>query len=750
MRRIIHNTTALAACLSLLAPQLATAQPTLPARWGGDLSPRPLLLAQAETPAADPLLQPQTDTQTETPEADAQPAQEDPDAEAAVSDLEAALAAEEAASESESEGDGNAAGDAAPDDAKAVEADPATEAEDASAATEEGGADPVDEPAAANGETAPEAEAEAAPQAEVETETEVEAASEEAAPETATPAKAPEAGQDGAAVEAPLAAQSKAEPEAASAEPAADDVAATPDASAAPQAQADTQAPTAGAGQAEPEQELQSLEEALGGAMEQNAPDAVEAQAQTDATAQASSNGSVSLARGDTQQTRAGEMPGLANVLNEEVSGGLTAESLTCLSGGSFPCADGGRAMTPRGVVVEPNGAGELRLAPVEAQMNRVTRSGEIVQRAAEEDTQETEASREAAEAATPANAAALEAEEGSGEVTEQQITEENTRSSSEDFATNLRDALAGATGQTQQAQENTGGSDNNNLSRALLLGLGAVAVGSYLNNNRQVALSTPDRVVVTRPDGSQEIIKDEVALLRQPGSTVTTENFDDGSSRTIVTRQDGSRVVTIRDANLQVLRRTLVSADGTTTRLIDESVDVQPVDLAQLPEPAPVQSSTTALDEDALRAALQREADVDRRFTLSQIRNIPEVRALVAPVNIDAITFDTGSAAIRPDQAQGLQSLGRVIQDAIARNPQEIFMIEGHTDTVGADAYNLALSDRRAESVALALTEYFDVPPENMVTQGYGERFLRVRSEGDIRENRRASVRRITDLLAQ
>ncbi len=237
------------------------------------------------------------------------------------------------------------------------------------------------------------------------------------------------------------------------------------------------------------------------------------------------------------------------------------------------------------------------------------------------------------------------------------------------------------------------------------------------------------------------------VDLRLSPGQT---ENFDDGSSRTIVTRQDGSRVVTIRDANLQVLRRTLVSADGTTTQLIDDTADVQPVDIGALPAPAPVQTGNAPLNEDQLREALLREANVDRRFTLSQIRNIPEVRALVAPVNIDAITFDTGSAAIRSDQAQQLQGLGRAIQDQIAQNPQEIFMIEGHTDTVGSDAANLALSDRRAESVALALTEYFDVPPENLVTQGYGEQFLRVRAEGDIRDNRRASVRRITDLLAQ
>ncbi|TGN46482.1 OmpA family protein [Paracoccus liaowanqingii] len=439
-------------------------------------------------------------------------------------------------------------------------------------------------------------------------------------------------------------------------------------------------------------------------------------------------------------------MQGLAGVLDAEMAGGLDASQLTCLSGGTFPCADGGRAMTPQGVVVEPNDDGALRLAPAVAQMYRV-RDGQMVQRAAEEDAPETEASREAAEASTPSTAAALNAEEGSGEVTEQQVTEDSARSSTEDFATNLRDALAGATGQQPEAREED---DDNTLRNALLLGLGAVAVGTYLNNNRQVALSAPDRVVVTRADGSQEVIKDEVALLRQPGSTVATENFDDGSSRTIVTREDGSRVVTIRDANLQVLRRTLVSADGTTTQLIDDTADVQPVDVGQLPAAAPVQTGTAPLNEDELRAALQRESEVGRRFTLSQIRNIAEVRALVAPVNINGITFDTGSAAIRPEQAQELQGLGRVIQEQIATNPREIFMIEGHTDTVGSDAANLALSDRRAETVALALTEYFDVPPENLVTQGYGEQFLRVRAEGDIRDNRRASVRRITELLAQ
>ena len=59
------------------------------------------------------------------------------------------------------------------------------------------------------------------------------------------------------------------------------------------------------------------------------------------------------------------------------------------------------------------------------------------------------------------------------------------------------------------------------------------------------------------------------------------------------------------------------------------------------------------------------------------------------------------------------------------------MFLIEGHTDAVGADEDNLSLSDRRAESVAVALTEQFQVPPENLVTQGYGEQYLKVQTDG-------------------
>jgi outer membrane protein OmpA-like peptidoglycan-associated protein len=80
--------------------------------------------------------------------------------------------------------------------------------------------------------------------------------------------------------------------------------------------------------------------------------------------------------------------------------------------------------------------------------------------------------------------------------------------------------------------------------------------------------------------------------------------------------------------------------------------------------------------------------------------------------------------------------------------NPAETFLIEGHTDAVGPDQANLVLSDARATTVARILTDFYDVPPENLVTQGYGERYLKVKTEAAERLNRRVSIKRITSLI--
>ena len=89
-----------------------------------------------------------------------------------------------------------------------------------------------------------------------------------------------------------------------------------------------------------------------------------------------------------------------------------------------------------------------------------------------------------------------------------------------------------------------------------------------------------------------------------------------------------------------------------------------------------------------------------------------------------------------------------RVSTRRFSANPREVYLIEGHTDAVGSDVDNLSLSDRRAEAVAQVLTEQFQVPAENLTSQGYGEQYLKVPTDGPERVNRRVTMRRITPLL--
>ena len=314
-----------------------------------------------------------------------------------------------------------------------------------------------------------------------------------------------------------------------------------------------------------------------------------------------------------------------------------------------------------------------------------------------------------------------------SGEVVTQTVSAEDVRSSAEAFEV-----------------DDAGLSD---LEREFLIGLGTATVGAILGDGGRVVENTGDRVVVDR-GGEFVVLKNDDVLLFQPGATVSTRRYEDGSTLTVVQRENGVQVTTIRAANGQVLRRTRMLPDGTTFVLFDDTREVEPVEAAEIQEYRGLAAEPQPLDDLRLALAELDSPELDRSFTLQQVRELRAVRELQPQIDVEAIEFDSGSAVIEPTEAEALRDVGVVMAELVEQYPGEVFLVEGHTDAVGDAAMNLALSDRRAESVALALTEYFDVPPESMIVQGYGEANLKVPTTEAERENRRASVRRITPLL--
>ena len=124
-------------------------------------------------------------------------------------------------------------------------------------------------------------------------------------------------------------------------------------------------------------------------------------------------------------------------------------------------------------------------------------------------------------------------------------------------------------------------------------------------------------------------------------------------------------------------------------------------------------------------------------------------IRDKVRRIDLDTLTFEFGSASIAESEIPKLEGVAKAMEKLLAKNPAETFLLEGHTDAVGSENANLALSDKRAEAVANALTDVFSIPPENLTTQGYGEQYLKVKTEGREQKNRRVAIRRVTSLVA-
>lgn len=119
------------------------------------------------------------------------------------------------------------------------------------------------------------------------------------------------------------------------------------------------------------------------------------------------------------------------------------------------------------------------------------------------------------------------------------------------------------------------------------------------------------------------------------------------------------------------------------------------------------------------------RDADVkgDKEVQV-EITLKPEPKEKLVEVKEDRIQinervyFETGKAKILPRSFNVLDQVASVLLE----NPRiEKIRVEGHTDDVGADDYNLELSQDRAESVRTYLIEQ-GISPERLVAKGFGE----------------------------
>ena len=122
----------------------------------------------------------------------------------------------------------------------------------------------------------------------------------------------------------------------------------------------------------------------------------------------------------------------------------------------------------------------------------------------------------------------------------------------------------------------------------------------------------------------------------------------------------------------------------------------------------------------------------------LQQIPNVEVSRPAENQIDVrltSDILFDFNSADLRPESRATLHDLATNFKNY----PNEIFDIEGHTDSVGTHDYNMRLSQRRADSVGDFLIEQ-SVPRSQVTTTGYGPD--RPKSANDTPEGRQLNRR--------
>jgi outer membrane protein OmpA-like peptidoglycan-associated protein len=126
------------------------------------------------------------------------------------------------------------------------------------------------------------------------------------------------------------------------------------------------------------------------------------------------------------------------------------------------------------------------------------------------------------------------------------------------------------------------------------------------------------------------------------------------------------------------------------------------------------------------------------RSLSLSEREQIASVAKGKPNIDLE-ITFDYNSADISAKSLPSVRALGRALTNPDLKG--STFVVAGHTDAAGGEAYNQDLSERRADSIKRYLVDKYSIPATDLVTVGYGKSKLKDPGQPLAEVNRRVQV---------
>lgn len=270
------------------------------------------------------------------------------------------------------------------------------------------------------------------------------------------------------------------------------------------------------------------------------------------------------------------------------------------------------------------------------------------------------------------------------------------------------------------------------------------------VNNTVVITNVTPVQIVLRDQRPSEEL---QIAELQRRLSVYNEAQFDEDYDQA---NRDYWRESMLRDR--EILRRRMIAERHRREEQLaleagNDDLDITiNINISNDRPPPPRYVFAAEVDDEELEEVLVAppRKSFKQRYNLEEIAVQPRLRESVSRIEIDTIRFGTNEAFVREEQMQSLDAIASIVERIVRKYPNEVFMIEGHTDAPGSDAYNNRLSKLRAEAIKKALVSYYVIPARNLRTVGLGERFLKIPTAEAEGENRRVSISRITQLLTE
>lgn len=211
------------------------------------------------------------------------------------------------------------------------------------------------------------------------------------------------------------------------------------------------------------------------------------------------------------------------------------------------------------------------------------------------------------------------------------------------------------------------------------------------------------------------------VAIVRETIDMKTAEDRAASASadRTQVQLQARTQEASAAQRSANAAQQAAASAERETAAALRDAAAAQSSAAAAQSTAAEAQRRTEAARNESAQAQQQTQLALERNRQLEA--RLQELNAQQTPrglvITLSDVLFDVNRAVLKPGGLRKVEMLVAVLQEF----PQRNVLVEGFTDSTGADSHNLVLSGQRADAVRTVLLRQ-GIDSARVTARGYGE----------------------------